>query len=79
MELMRGLITLPCFDEKSPPEEPFDDDDGLLTQFEQSKSICQKYIGQLMWLATRTRPDISLALGILASQMVIDLLMLSHV
>ena len=27
--------------------------------------------GQFMWLATRTRPDISATLGILASQMVI--------
>ena len=35
------------------------------------KSWCQKYIGQFMWLATRTRPDISATLGILASQMVI--------
>ena len=70
MELMRGLITLPCVDEKSPPEERFDDD-GYPTQFEQSKLTCQKYIGQLMWLATRTRPDIAPTLGILASQMVI--------
>ena len=33
-------------------------------------SECQKYIGQLMWLATRTRPDISAVLGICASMMV---------
>ena len=58
MELMRGLITLLNVDEKSPPEEPFDDD-GIPTKFENSKSTCQKYIGQLMWLATRTRPDIA--------------------
>ena len=50
MELMRSLVTLPSVDEKSPPEEPFDDD-GHPTQFEHSKSICQKYIGQRMWLA----------------------------
>ena len=33
-------------------------------------SECQKYIGQRMWLATRTRPDISAVLGICASMMV---------
>ena len=33
-------------------------------------SECQKYIGQLMWLATRTRPDLSAVLGICASMMV---------
>ena len=33
-------------------------------------SDCQRYIGQLMWLATRTRPDISAVLGICASMMV---------
>eukprot|EP00971_Amphidinium_carterae_P208943 4145054-Amphidinium_carterae.10 len=32
--------------------------------------MCQKYIGQLMWLSTRTRPDISACLGILATLMV---------
>ena len=31
---------------------------------------CRKYIGQMMWLTTRTRPDISACLGILASLMV---------
>ena len=51
VELMRSLITLPNVDEKSPPEEPYDDDDGHPTKFENSKSTCQKYIGQLMWLA----------------------------
>ena len=33
-------------------------------------SECHKFKGQLMWLATRTRPDISTALGICASMMV---------
>ena len=28
---------------------------------------CQKYIGQIMWLSNRTRPDVSSVLGILAS------------
>ena len=56
----------PCVDEKSPPE-----DDGTPTSFEADKAKCQKYTGQLMWLTTRTRPDIAATLGILASQMVI--------
>ena len=33
-------------------------------------SDCQRYIEQLIWLATRTRPDISAVLGICASMMV---------
>ena len=57
-------------DEKGSPEPPVDQY-GHPTEFEKSKSTCQKYIGQLMWLATRTRPDISPVLGMIASQMVI--------
>ena len=70
MELMKGGVTLPSVDEKGSPESPVDQY-GHPTEFEKSKSICQKYIGQLMWLATRTRPDISPVLGMIASQMVI--------
>ena len=70
MELIKGGVTLPNVDEKGSPESPVDQY-GHPTEFEKSKSICQKYIGQLMWLATRTRPDISPALGMIASQMVI--------
>ena len=70
MELMKGGVTLPNVDEKGPPEAPVDQY-GHPTEFEKSKSTCQKYIGQLMWLATRTRPDISPVLGMIASQMVI--------
>ena len=33
-------------------------------------AVCRKYIGQMMWLTTRTRPDIAACLGILASLMV---------
>ena len=62
--------SLPCVDEKSPPEDAFDEH-GHPTSFEEDKSMCQKYIGQLMWSTTRTRPDIAAVLGILASQMVI--------
>ena len=70
MEKIKGLTTLPAVDERSPPEEEIDQD-GQVTDYEEHKSWCQKYIGQFMWLATRTRPDISASLGILASQMVI--------
>ena len=67
MELMKGGVTLPNVDEKGSPVDQY----GHPTEFEKSKSTCQKYIGQLMWLATRTRPDISPVLGMIASQMVI--------
>ena len=70
MEKLKGLTTLPAVDERSPPEEEVDEN-GQATDYEEHKSACQKYIGQFMWLATRTRPDISATLGILASQMVI--------
>ena len=70
MEKLKGLTTLPAVDERSPHEEEVDEN-GQLTDYEEHKSWCQKYIGQFMWLATRTRPDISATLGILASQMVI--------
>ena len=70
MMMLKSAKGLPCVDEKSPPEDPYEDD-GTLTSFEADKAVCQKYIGQLMWLKTRTRPDIAATLGILASQMVI--------
>ena len=70
MEKLKGLTTLPAVDERSPPEEEVDEN-GQTTDYEEHKSGRQKYIGQFMWLATRTRPDISATLGILASQMVI--------
>ena len=70
MEKLKGLTTLPAVDERSPPEDEVDEN-GQTTDYEEHKSWCQKYIGQFMWLATRTRPDISATLGILASQMVI--------
>ena len=70
MTQLKAAKGLPCVDEKSPPEEAYDEH-GHPTSFEEDKSMCQKYIGQLMWLTTRTRPDIAAVLGILASQMVI--------
>ena len=45
MELMKGGVTLPNVDEKGPPESPVDQY-GHPTEFERSKSTCQKYIGQ---------------------------------
>ena len=52
-------------DEKGSPESPVDQY-GHPMEFEKSKATCQKYIGQLkMWLATRTRPDISPVLGMI--------------
>ena len=70
MMMLKSAKGLPCVDEKSPPED-LSEDDGTPTSFETDKAACQKYIGQLMWLTTRTRPDIAATLGILASQMVI--------
>eukprot|EP00971_Amphidinium_carterae_P322565 6410938-Amphidinium_carterae.3 len=59
--ILKKTTTLPTPDEKREDEEDVDED---------AKSQCQKYIGQLMWLSTRTRPDISACLGILATFMV---------
>eukprot|EP00971_Amphidinium_carterae_P147687 2927165-Amphidinium_carterae.1 len=59
--ILKKTTTLPTPDEKREDEEVADED---------AKSQCQKYIGQLMWLSTRTRPDISACLGILATFMV---------
>ena len=70
MTQMKSAEGLPCVDEKSPPEDAHDGH-GHPTSFEEDKSVCQKYIGQLMWLTTRSRPDIAAILGVLASQMVI--------
>ena len=70
MAKLKGLTTLPAVDERSPPEEEVDEN-GQTTDYEEHKSWCQKYIGQFMRLATRTRPDTSATLGILASQIVI--------
>ena len=62
MMMLKSAKGLPCVDEKSPPEDPYEDD-GTPTSSETDKAICQKYIGQLMWLTTRTRPDIAAPLG----------------
>ena len=63
-------VTLkPCH---RPPEvdERLPDESLEEEQKRRHVSDCQRYVGQLKWLATRTRPDISAALGICASMMV---------
>eukprot|EP00971_Amphidinium_carterae_P307262 6106172-Amphidinium_carterae.2 len=59
--ILNKTPTLPTVDEKREDELDADED---------AKSLCQKYIGQLIWLSTRTRLDISACLGILATLMV---------
>ena len=54
----------PSIDEKVGEEE------GTLKDKNDAMAVCRKYIGQMMWLATRTRPDIAACLGILSSLMV---------
>ena len=54
----------PAIDEKLGEEE------GTAREKNDALTKCRKYIGQMMWLTTRTRPDISACLGILASMMV---------
>ena len=49
MMMLKSAKGLPCVDEKSLPEDPYEDD-GTPTSFETDKAVCQKYIGQLMWL-----------------------------
>ena len=57
--------TPPTVDEKLGEEE------GSVREKNDALILCRKYIGQMMWLTTRTRPDSeSACLGILASMMV---------
>ena len=53
----------PAIDEKLGEEE------GTARENNDAMAVCRKYIGQMMWLTTRTRPDIAACLGILASLM----------
>lgn len=39
-------------------------------QHQQSMGLCRRYIGQITWLSTRTRPDVTTVLGIEATHMV---------
>ena len=62
--VLRKATTPPAIDEKLGEEE------GTIREKNDALIQCRKYIGQMMWLTTRTRPDIAACLGILASQMV---------
>ena len=56
----------------APPavDEKLGEEEGTVRENNDAMAICRKYIGQMMWLTTRTRPDIAACLGILASLMV---------
>ena len=54
--------------EYTPPS--IDEKLGTLKEKKDAMAVCRKYIGQMMWLTTRTGPDTSACLGILASFMV---------
>ena len=56
----------------SPPtvDEKLGEEEGTVGEKNSALTQCRKYIGQMMWLTTRTRPDIAACLGILASLMV---------
>ena len=56
----------------APPtvDEKLGEEEGTAREKNDALTQCRKYIGQMMWLTTRTRPDIAACLGILASMMV---------
>ena len=56
----------------APPtvDEKLGEEEGTVREKNEALTQCRKYIGQMMWLTTRTRPDIAACLGILASMMV---------
>ena len=56
--------TPPSVDEKLGEEEETSKEKN------DAMAVCRKYIGQMTWLTTRTKPDIAACLGILASLMV---------
>ena len=62
--ILTKVTTPPTIDEKLGEEE------GTIREKNDALTQCRKYIGQMMWLTTRTRPDIAACLGILASLMV---------
>ena len=57
----------------APPtvDEKLGEEEGTLREKRDALIVCRKYIGQMMWLTTRTRPDIAACLGILANHLVI--------
>ena len=62
--VLRRASAPPAVDEKLGEEE------GNIREKNDALIMCRKYIGQMMWLTTRTRPDIAACLGVLASLMV---------
>ena len=62
--VLRKAHAPPAVDEKLGEEE------GSVREKNDAMAVCRKYIGQMMWLTTRTRPGIAACLGILASLMV---------
>ena len=56
----------------APPtvDEKLGEEEGTFREKNDALIVCRKYIGQMMWLTTRTRPDFASCLGILASFMV---------
>ena len=56
----------------APPavDEKLGEEEGTVREKNDAMAVCRKYVGQMMWLTTRTRPDIAACLGILASLMV---------
>ena len=62
--VLRMAHAPPSIDEKLGEEE------GSVKEKNDAMAVCRKYIGQMMWLTTRTRPDIAACLGILASLLV---------
>ena len=62
--VLKRATAPPAVDEKLGEEE------GTASEKNDALILCRKYIGQMMWLTTRTRPDIAACLGILASLMV---------
>ena len=61
---LRKAYTPPSINEKLGEEE------GTSKENNDAVAVCRKCIGQMMWLATRTWPDIAACLRILASLMV---------
>ena len=49
---LKKTTTLPSIDEK------LGEEDGSLKEKNGAMTVCKKYIGQMMWLTIRTRPDI---------------------
>ena len=59
--VLKKAYAPPAVDEKLGEEE------GTVREKNHAMTVCRKYVGQMMWLTTRARPDIAACLGILAS------------